>query len=76
MMERWERERRRGGPGEDEGQEGYAREKVRGGRGKESDRRSWEGERGRRETERNAVQLVDYHRDGTLTIYLNTGKQT
>ena len=35
MMEEWEREGRRGGPGEDEGQEDYAREKVKGDRERE-----------------------------------------
>jgi hypothetical protein len=47
MMEEWEREGRRGGPGEDEGQEDYAREKMRRGRGRESNRRAV----GRRERE-------------------------
>jgi len=55
MIEEWEQEGWRGGPGEDEGQEDYATEKVRGSRGRESNKRPWEGERrerGERETEK------------------------
>jgi hypothetical protein len=47
MMEEWERKGRRGGPGEDEGQEDYAREKVKGDRERERER-GREGERERK----------------------------
>jgi hypothetical protein len=47
MMEEWEREGRRGGPGEDEGQEDYAREKVKGDRERERERERVTGGRGK-----------------------------
>jgi hypothetical protein len=64
MMEEWEREGHRGGPGEDEGQEDYVREKVRRGRGRERVTEGRGKEREGRERQRETQRAIDRTPEG------------